>query len=362
MESQKILLEQIEQKKTEFKSESYPMSIGELTSLYEKNELIINPDFQRYFRWTDTQKTKLIESILLGIPIPTIFVFQREDGIWELVDGLQRVSTLLQFMGLHPTKPRLVLQSTKYLPRLEGAVWESSEEGEFELPSSLKLFIKRAKVNLTIILSDTGKTAKFEVFQRLNTGGTLASPQEVRNSLMIMTNKPVYEWLNNLAKDKDFLDSISVSDRLIEEQYPMELALRHIALLHYEYTPKKELSDFFDDVTEKMITEDFDLTQYASSFCSTFKLLNELLGEDSFKKFDGTKFKGKFLESAFEAVSIGIAHNYQTYSLPADNQMIIGKIQKLHNELDFVTYTGSGGNARTRIPKVIPFAKEYFKK
>src|SRR5688572_10787661 len=99
------------------------MSIGELISLFENGELVINPDFQRFFRWTDLQKSKLIESLLLGIPIPSIFVFQREDGIWELVDGLQRVSSLIQFMGKHPTRKPLKLQGTKYIPSLQNITW-----------------------------------------------------------------------------------------------------------------------------------------------------------------------------------------------------------------------------------------------
>ncbi|WP_312352016.1 DUF262 domain-containing protein [Sphingobacterium multivorum] len=106
MSNKQLLLTQVDGKRTEFKSEGYPMSIGELVNLYERKEILINPDFQRFFRWTDVQKTKLIESILLGIPVPSIFVFQREDGIWELVNGLQRVSTLLQFMGNYQTNRR----------------------------------------------------------------------------------------------------------------------------------------------------------------------------------------------------------------------------------------------------------------
>ena len=130
MEQDEKLIIEIDQKRTEFKTESYPMSIGELINLYEKGEIVINPDFQRYFRWTNTQKSRLIESILLGIPIPSIFVFQRQDGIWEVVDGLQRISTLLQFMSDLPEiedipkKERLRLEATKYLPSLEGMVWE----------------------------------------------------------------------------------------------------------------------------------------------------------------------------------------------------------------------------------------------
>ena len=69
-------------------------------SLYEGNELDIHPEFQRFFRWTAEQKSRLIESILLGIPVPQIFVAQREDGIWDVVDGVQRLSTIFQLAGM----------------------------------------------------------------------------------------------------------------------------------------------------------------------------------------------------------------------------------------------------------------------
>ncbi|WP_312364727.1 DUF262 domain-containing protein [Sphingobacterium sp.] len=366
MSNKQLLLTQIDGKRTEFKSEGYPMSIGELVNLYERKEILINPDFQRFFRWTDVQKTKLIESILLGIPVPSIFVFQREDGIWELVDGLQRVSTLLQFMGKLPNKQALTLQGTKYLPALEGTIWGQDDQPEDEadnvLPNSLKLHIKRAKLNFTIILSDTGKNAKYEVFQRLNTGGTYASDQEVRNSLMIMINKPTFTWFNEIANISNFIETISLSDKLIEEQYPMELALRHIALLYYDYSPKIELSDFFNEVVEVILTESaFPYEEYRDKFEKTFALLADLAGDEVFKRYDGTKFKGKFLESAFEAISVGISHNYDSYSLPADNEVLLAKIKELHTQVEFTRYTGSGSNARTRIPKIIPFAIEYFK-
>ena len=77
------------------KTDAYQMSVGEFVNMYKDGELIINPDFQRLFRWEIGQKSKLIESILLGIPLPSIFVFEKDDAKWELIDGLQRISTLL---------------------------------------------------------------------------------------------------------------------------------------------------------------------------------------------------------------------------------------------------------------------------
>ncbi len=369
MEIENTLQKEIAEKRTEFKSENYPMSIGELINLYEKGEIIINPDFQRYFRWTDIQKSRLIESILLGIPIPSIFVFQREDGIWEVVDGLQRISTLIQFMSELPKledipqKGKLKLQATKYLPSLEGIVWEAKSDEDIEMPTPLKLFIKRAKLNFSIILSDSGKNAKFDIFQRLNTGGTYASDQEVRNSVMIMVNKPTFLWFKKLASNPDFIETISLSDRLADEQYPMELVLRHIALTHFEYSPKKELSDYFDEIIETILADPkFPYDKYEAMFNQTFKLLNSLEGENVFKRYDGSSFKGKFLESAFEAISVGVATNYSFYNLPNDNNLIKEKIKKIHTEELFRKNTGSGSNARTRIPKVVPFAKDFFSK
>ncbi|RZK58869.1 MAG: DUF262 domain-containing protein [Pedobacter sp.] len=369
MEIENTLLKEIAEKRTEFKSESYPMSIGELINLYEKGEIIINPDFQRYFRWTDIQKSRLIESILLGIPIPSIFVFQREDGIWEVVDGLQRISTLIQFMGELPKlddipkKDRLKLQATKYLPSLEGILWEAKNPEDIEMPSALKLFIKRAKLNFSIILSDSGKNAKFDIFQRLNTGGTYASDQEVRNSVMIMVNKPTFEWFKKLSSNSDFVETLSLSDRLSDEQYPMELVLRHIALSHFEYSQKKELSDYFDDIIELILADpNFPYDKYETTFNETFALLNSLEGENVFKRYDGQVFKGKFLESAFEAISVGVSSNYEKYNLPQDNAFLKAKIKAIHTEEQFRKYTGSGSNARTRIPKIVPFAKEFFNK
>jgi hypothetical protein len=75
------------------------MSFGELMNMYDDSELIIDPDFQRYFRWDLYQRTRFIESVLCGIPIPSLFMAEDQNGRWEIVDGLQRISTMLSFFG-----------------------------------------------------------------------------------------------------------------------------------------------------------------------------------------------------------------------------------------------------------------------
>ena len=116
--------------------DSYQMSIGELINLYRDGEMDIHPEFQRLFRWSEYQKTKLIESIMLNIPIPSIFVSQSEDGVWDIIDGVQRLSTIFQFVGIlrnEDNKPltSLTLQKTDYLPSFEGMKWDKNENKRF---------------------------------------------------------------------------------------------------------------------------------------------------------------------------------------------------------------------------------------
>ncbi|MCK6407519.1 MAG: DUF262 domain-containing protein [Rhodocyclaceae bacterium] len=151
------LAAQIDKKRKEIKTDGYPMSIGEWMSMYERHELDIHPEFQRFYRWSHAQKTGLIESILLGIPLPPIFVSQRPDGVWDVVDGLQRLSTIFQFVGIlvdeggAKVEP-LVLDGTKYLPALKDIQWENKADQKKSLPKDLQLVLKRSKIAASIVL------------------------------------------------------------------------------------------------------------------------------------------------------------------------------------------------------------------
>ena len=126
------LQEEIDTMSKSIKTDSYPMSIGELSALYKDGDLNISPIYQRMFRWDIEQQSALIESILLQIPIPPIYVYQSEDGKWNLIDGQQRLSSIFKFMGIlkkdkqddEETNKELfereALTKTKFLPALEG--------------------------------------------------------------------------------------------------------------------------------------------------------------------------------------------------------------------------------------------------
>lgn len=170
-----MLQGEIDHKRQEIRFDHYSMSIGEWISLYQQGDLEIL-GFQRAFHWSSHQKTYLIESILLGIPIAPIFVSQRKDGIWNVVDGLQRLSTIYEFIGILKDKdgnqvPPLVLQKTEYLPSLGGKIWKDEEHPEGSIKGftpTQRLLIKRSKIDVNILLEESESSFPYELFQRLN--------------------------------------------------------------------------------------------------------------------------------------------------------------------------------------------------
>ena len=179
------LQHEIDKIRQQIRTDSYSMSIGEWISLYEKSEINVNPDFQRFFRWSNHQKSTFIESILVGIPIPPIFVSQRDDGIWDVVDGVQRLSTIYEFVGIlkkdesekdesennaHP----VALQKTIYLASLEGKKWDDPNDRDNSFTPTQRLLIKRSKIAVNIVEKESDKMIKYELFQRLNTGGSIS--------------------------------------------------------------------------------------------------------------------------------------------------------------------------------------------
>jgi hypothetical protein len=368
LENQRSLLDEVNQKRREIRTDGYAISISEWVSIYESEEIDIHPEFQRFYRWSEKQKTDLIESILLGIPIPPVFVSQRPDGIWDVVDGLQRLSTIYQFMGIlkdesgKKSSP-LILTSTKYLPSLKGKKWNDPSDLENSLPQELRLVIKRSKINVSIILKESDKDAKYDLFQRLNTGGSSLSPQEIRNCILVMLNKDFFVWLQNLSRHQTFQESISLSDRPLDEAYDMELALRFIVFSLIDIEELSSIGDVGEFITDKMsaisTNEDFDKQAFELLFKQTFDLLNQQLGDRPFKRYysEKGKFMGGFLVSQYEVVAYGLA-----YALNEGHEVtgIREKVASIWSNPEFTNWSGAGITATRRLPRIVPLGRELF--
>ena len=361
------LVEEVKEKSQEIKTNSYSMSVNEIASLYKEGDLTLRPEFQRHFRWSLEQKSRFIESVLLGIPIPPIFVGQDENGKWELIDGLQRISTLLNFMGElknennEKIKP-LVLSKPKLLPSLENNTWVQQDDAK-ELPLEIRLKLKRARLDINIILENNDSSAKYELFQRLNTGGSLATSQEIRNCLLIMVNKQFYTWFLSLGNDENFINSISLSDRLIDEQYEFELITRFLILKRKNIVeiPKiDDISSYLDDEIIKLATDcTFDYKQEEEIFRNVFKKLYTALQDECFKKYDTKKNKtvGAFIISVFEIMALGLGFNYGIIDKITNENIV-----RIHHDLfaDPVPLNVIGMRASTRLGITIKTGRELF--
>jgi Protein of unknown function DUF262 len=368
---------EIDKKRKEISTDGYPMSIGELARLYIDKELDLHPEFQRFFKWSTLQQSKLIESILLGIPLPSIFVAQRDDGVWDVVDGLQRLSILFQFMGiLTDEKGQVVkpvpLVEPDYLKSLAGKFWENKDKNqssnENALSSAQRLAFKREKMDVKIIRRDNDASIKFELFQRLNPLGSKLSNQEMRNCLLVLLNDDFYKWLLALSKHPSFANTLPLAEKVIEEQYDMELALRFLIFKRVDPNKVRNNSDweaYITDEMRKLATDaTFDFEKEANDFKKTFDLLDFALGEDAFKKFDKTKdrFAGNFLIAGFEAIAFGLGRNINLYNDVILNENfkkdIISKIKNIWFNPEFQRH--SGLSSIMRIPKIVPIGEKAF--
>lgn len=290
------------------------MSVGELTNMFTEGDLIIRPPFQRLFRWESDQKSRLIESILIGIPLPSIFVAQDEEGRWELVDGLQRISTLLQLQGLldHKEFPPLELTSTKYLPSLGGLKWDDNEDESKALTPAQRRDIKRSKIDLKIVQRESDPLTKFDLFQRLNSFGSKLSNQEIRNAQLVGVNPEFVEWIGALASHESFATLIRLPDNDIKRKYDEELVLRFLYLHEKDDAQIANIRNFQDGLEDFAVElalnfEDGYKQRAEQTFRGTFDRLLQA-DEKILGKWDNAKqdFRGGFLNSSFEALAISL--------------------------------------------------------
>jgi len=351
-------MEELSKERKTIKTDSYDMSVGELINLYKEQDLKLNPAYQRLYRWDDEHKTNFIESILIGIPIPPIFVAQKDDGKWDIVDGLQRISTLLQLTGDLPDYEPLVLQGTETLPSLEGMTWET-------MPMDAKRLLRRTRIGVSIILTENSVSSQYELFRRLNTGSVTLESQEIRNCLIIMLSSDFYEKINTLKTYENFIKCIKLTDDKYKIEYHMELILRYfiaknnkVDYSQYNIASEK-LPKFIDKETANLISDtEFDLDKEIDLFKRTFDKLAEYMGDEIFRKYNGEKdkFEGAFSNSSYEAILVGVASNLDSIKWENFRE----KVKKMYSQDAYVKASDRGVKVINRFKDLNAFSREYY--
>jgi len=368
-----MLTEEIVKAQRLVRTDAYPMSVGEIVSMYDNREIIIDPEFQRLFRWDISQKSKLIESLLLGIPIPSIFVFEKENGTWELIDGLQRIATILEFMGKlrlpdGGIAPPSILEATKYLPSLHNTVWERSDlipgvplDEQREIDKSQQLAVRRARIGLEILKRPSDDQTKFDLFQRLNAGGTQANPQELRNCIMLMVNGAYYRAIKAVADGTPFKDVMQLSEDQIERQRHMEFAVRFLVHTYVPYDGTLDVEEYIDDGIVKLAgASNGDAA--ADLIKRTFTLLHTVAGNGALRRFENGRHTGKVGFVGLEGIAVGVAKNLDAIlALPTPQDFLTHKIQTFWSDPRTASFTSTGLRGTTRIQRTVPFGEEWFR-
>jgi len=255
-------------------------SDSEIESLYGKfkrGKLLLQPSFQRDFVWDRKKASRLIESILLDVPLPMVYIAEEPGGCELVIDGQQRLTSFFSFLdGQLPTGEPFRLTGLNVLTQLNKKAFK-------ELDDELQDKIRYYTIRVITLLSDCNPDLKFEIFGRLNTGSVPLNDMELRNCVY---RGPYMDLLKELVEHKDFLQllSLSIPDNRMKA---IELVLRFASFYHATYLKyKSPMKQFFNRDMERYqyITED-DAKKLRSAFKNSTKIIFSMFGDNAFNKF-----------------------------------------------------------------------------
>lgn len=345
------LIRAVEQRIDKIRTKSLDLSFNELLDMYEDGEFKIDPEYQRLFRWSEGSQSRFIESLILEMPLPPIFVIEEAEGVYELIDGLQRISSYLHFRGKHPERKNedgtfqfLKLSDCDIVTELNGVGFE-------DLPKSLEIKLKRNFIRVEILRKESDKRLRYYMFKRLNTGEDL-SEQEIRNCTIRLLNDKFNKFLIEMSNNDDFKECIdNLTSEKVEEKYDQELVLRFFAFKNNRAKYVHDVADFLTGYMEIVSDSEnsgvqFDYEMEKENFRKTFKILNLTLGD---KIFSGTNSSGrlisKFLTYHYESFCLGIQPHLTT--IDTDSTEVITKLteifKSIKNDEGFRKITTGGG-------------------
>jgi hypothetical protein len=257
----------------------YPLD--SIQAMIDSKKYILNPEYQRRKRWNNIRKSRLIESFIMNVPIPPIFLYEIDYSIYEVMDGLQRLTAIYDFY-----RSEFPLEGLEYWQELNNKRYD-------DLPEQVRRGVDRRYLSSVVLLQETAKnreeaeSLKQIVFERLNSGGEKLTAQETRNALKsgkfnnlcieLSNNSRFREMLNFPSDEKKFLESEPY--RKMED---VELVLRFFAYRHIEHL-NVPVDRFLDEYLKQAnLYADSTIEQLKYLFCKTIDSVYEIFGKDAF--------------------------------------------------------------------------------
>lgn len=345
-----------------------PMSISSLQNRLANHELDLTPDFQRQANvWNVQRKSRLIESILLRIPLPSFYFSEDGDGSYAVVDGLQRLCAIFHFMEREELEKAtnseltpLKLNGLQYLKELENLPFS-------KLDRKFQRRIEELEITANIIRANTPPAVKFNVFARLNQGGMPLNAQEIRNAIF------PGEWRNHLrrmAEDKKFLKVTEKGIRT-ERQQDLEMVLRFVALWQlgrpYRRPSNQTLDEFLNNTVEDVLLHwgDNQWQEVIQHFLRGLEAAKEVFGRHVFRKSHGNNYRSPINRGLFESQLIVLSdlNDTQLGKLVSNKENCVRLFANaLEHDVDFkrslLYATGSSEASNTRLRVMRQIVKE----
>lgn len=326
-------------KKIDFYTSEYTVEI--LAKKVAEQEYTV-PDYQREFTWDELRKSKFIESILIGLPIPFVFFWTNDDtGKLEIVDGSQRLRTIEEYLG-----GRLALQGLERLDLLNGTTFN-------DLPLSRRRKILNISIRGIILSENTDMEARVDLFERINTGSKVANPAEVRRGAL---RGKFMDFVNRLAIHELFVKLAPISAKQKKEREAEELVARFFAYSDGLDGYKDDVSPFIFRYIKKM-NDAFDKTpsleaQYEQRFQRMIEFVDKSF-ELGFRKTLGAKTTPR---ARYEAIALG---SHFALEEKPDLNVNIQKTTSILDRPDFKKEVSSdGANAKRKLNGRINYMRD----
>jgi hypothetical protein len=246
--------------------DTFDIQMQQILSMLKTKQMKVSPAYQRKFRWSPKRCSQFIESILLGIPIPSLFMATNADNTWEVVDGVQRLSTIVKFGGDAELRDQLDLNSALELTDLQkltnfvGLTFD-------RFPSTLQLHFMTRPAKVITLNDKSDMIVRYDLFERLNTGGVALSPQEIRDCVY---RGDFADKLEQWASEPTFKSAVRLTPLQQRDATAEECVLRFFAYLNRYEQFEHSVIDFLNQYMESA-SKNFDYQKGNAIFLKTFK-------------------------------------------------------------------------------------------
>lgn len=320
-----------EEQNTKVFTQKKDLPISTIKDMFDEGDIIPQPTYQRDYVMDDKQASKLIESILIQIPIPTVYLCEESDGRLSVIDGQQRMTSIVRFL-----KNEFALKGLEELKSLNKKYFK-------DLDKTMQRTIKTTTLN-SIVIQKESQELKYEIFARLNQGSTKLKPQELRNCIYRGSFNDMLEELATVP----LLKTLYREDN--KRKNYQEYILRFFALRNeseYKSSLKKTFNDF---MAKHQNDSEEDISNYKKLFTSTMDIIKQVLGDSAFCAYDrqNGRFLNVFSGSVYDSIVVAFARfNNHDLMVNADKiRQSIEEIKKNNLQYQDFTYASSGDKRR----------------